>query len=207
MARVWQNEILSKLIEREFLLEVADCAHTLELQLVLDLFSHATAIDEVGDGPLSLNRDLGLMIIERTDRLPERRSPLMVLHEAVMRQQQESSQSVSEKFYILLGNLGIEGVSFRDAILQTTDLYMTIKHDLETCSPTLTEKIMWMLSILMREEPKPSKRDVRETMTLPYSSPKSTRCASSFRSTSMCSHLKAPAVRNLARFSTIWHRS
>lgn len=81
VGRVWQNEILTKLIESEFLLDVAACADSLELPLVLDLFSHATAIDEVGDGPLLLNRDLGLVVIEKSDRFPDRRSPLMILHE------------------------------------------------------------------------------------------------------------------------------
>ncbi len=49
MAGIKQKEILSELIESELLVEVASLASSLDLALVLDLFSHSTAIEEVGE--------------------------------------------------------------------------------------------------------------------------------------------------------------
>jgi len=40
---------LGELIESELLVEIAGLASSLDLALVLDLFSHSTAIEEVGE--------------------------------------------------------------------------------------------------------------------------------------------------------------
>ena len=71
----------------------------------------------------------------------------------------------TEKFYILLGNLAIEGVAYRDAILNlSSDFFDCVNLDLSLFNLGIAEKILWLFSILMKEEPSPSKKDVSKTL-------------------------------------------
>lgn len=62
-----------------------------------------------------------------------------------------------EKLYLILGNVGTEGVAVRDRIFIQMDgiCQLMISDIVETQNVALTEKICWVLSVLMKEEPIP----------------------------------------------------
>ena len=62
-----------------------------------------------------------------------------------------------EKLYMILGNVGTEGVAVRDRIFIQMDgiCQFMISDIVETHNVALTEKICWVLSVLMKEEPVP----------------------------------------------------
>ncbi len=62
-----------------------------------------------------------------------------------------------EKLYMIFGNVGTEGVAVRDRIFIQMDgiCPMMISDIAETQNVALTEKICWVLSVLMKEEPVP----------------------------------------------------
>jgi hypothetical protein len=63
-----------------------------------------------------------------------------------------------EKFFMIVGNVATEGVAVRDKIFIQMDgiCQLMIQEIGSTLSMDKTEKICWVLSVLMKDEPIPS---------------------------------------------------
>jgi hypothetical protein len=88
-----------------------------------------------------------------------------------------------EKLYMIIGNVGTEGVAVRDRIFIQMDgiCQMMISDIVETQDVALTEKICWVLSVLMKEEPVPDVVIVSFFPLTSYSSNKFSMFAKLFR--------------------------
>lgn len=74
-----------------------------------------------------------------------------------------------EKFYIIIGNMSIEGVSIRDKILdqiglQLFEMFLLEVND-QLANILLVEKALWCLSLLMKEDPCPKNIFVSEHLS------------------------------------------